>query len=136
MIKINIPYTDYNENQRNEDFYFNLSKFEAAELAVELPDNVSDVFDINEENNDVSEATSSLIEKLGYKGIMDFIKTLVRKAYGVKSSDGKRFIKSKELYEEFEQSPAYSEFMMRLLSDEKAASDFVAGIIPTSLVSD
>ena len=56
------------------------------------------------------------------------------KAYGEKSPDGKRFIKSPELSEAFSQTEAYSELFMELASDSDAASKFVNGIIPADMV--
>ena len=32
MLKKTITYTDYNDNERTEDFYFNLSKAEVTEM--------------------------------------------------------------------------------------------------------
>lgn len=56
------------------------------------------------------------------------------KAYGEKSPDGKRMIKSAELSEAFAQTEAYSELFMKLATDSKAASEFVNGIIPADMV--
>lgn len=76
-----------------------------------------------------------LIEKLGNKGVMDFIKKIVLKSYGVKSPDGRRFIKSEELTTEFTQTPAFSEFMIKLLTDDNEASSFINGVIPAELAA-
>ena len=62
--------------------------------------------------------------------IIKVFKELVLKAYGEKSPDGKRFIKSDELSTAFAQTEAYSELFMKLATDDKAAADFVNGIIP------
>ena len=37
MLKKTIKYTDYNGVEREEDFYFNLSKAEIAEMELEIP---------------------------------------------------------------------------------------------------
>ena len=50
-----------------------------------------------------------------------------------KSPDGRRFIKSKELSDAFSQTEAYSEIFMELALDDKAATDFINGILPTSM---
>lgn len=60
---------------------------------------------------------------------MPVFKDIILKSYGKKSDDGKRFIKSKELSEEFSQTEAYSELMVELIKDENAASTFVNGLI-------
>ena len=65
--------------------------------------------------------------------IIKVFKDLVLKAYGVKSPDGKRFIKSKELSDEFSQTEAYSELFMKLATDADAASKFINGIVPADM---
>ena len=65
--------------------------------------------------------------------IIKIFKDLILKSYGVKSPDGKRFIKSKELSEEFSQTEAYSQLFMELATDADAAAKFVNGIIPADM---
>ena len=64
---------------------------------------------------------------------MELFKELLQKSYGVKSDDGKRFIKSKELTEAFVQTEAYSELFVILASNADEATEFVNGIIPKNL---
>ena len=63
-------------------------------------------------------------------GIIDTMKDIILKSYGVKSPDGRRFIKNQEVRDAFAQTEAYSQLFMELATNAKAASDFVAGIIP------
>lgn len=135
MINRTIPYTDYNGTPRKEKFYFDLSQFEATEIAMELPDGI--IEELSEEGADTNQQTTAihLIEKLGKKGVMDFIKKIVLKSYGVKSPDGRRFIKSEELSTEFSQTPAFSSFMMKLMTDDNEASSFINGVIPSDLAN-
>ena len=65
--------------------------------------------------------------------IVNIFKEMVLKAYGEKSPDGKRFIKSKELAEAFSQTEAYSEIFIELALNEEAAAAFVNGIMPANL---
>jgi len=46
------------------------------------------------------------------------------------SDDGRRFIKTDELREEFFQMPAYDALFMELMMDTDKAALFVRGIIP------
>lgn len=134
MITRTVTYTDYDGNTRKEKLYFNLTQFEATEIAVELPDGVTEELK-NEDGDDQTTVAVHLIEKLGNKGVMDFIKKIVLKSYGVKSPDGRRFIKSEELTTEFTQTPAFSEFMIKLLTDDNEASSFINGVIPAELAA-
>lgn len=133
MITRTITYTDYDGNQRKEKYYFNLTEFEATEIAMAMPDGVVEVMKDGEE--DTNATAVHLVEKLGGKGVIEFIKDIVLKSYGVKSTDGRRFIKSKELSEEFSQTPAFSSFMLTLMRDDVEASNFINGVIPPELAA-
>ena len=65
--------------------------------------------------------------------IIKIFKDLIIKAYGVKSADGKRFIKNDEVVEEFVQTEAFSQLFMKLATDADAASKFVNGIVPADM---
>ena len=61
---------------------------------------------------------------------MQLSKEIVLKAYGVKSNDGRRFMKSEELTREFSETEAYVNLFMELATDEKAAIAFAEGVMP------
>lgn len=130
MLKKTVTYEDFDGNERTEDLYFNLTKTEATEFALELPDRVVEGIDQNDSNEQIA---NKFVEQIGGKGVFDFIKKLVLKSYGVKSLDGRRFIKNPELAEEFSQTLAYDNFIMELMSSETAAAEFVNAVIPASL---
>lgn len=129
MITRTVTYTDYDGNQRKEKIYFNLTQFEATEIAMEMPDGI--VEEVND--GDTTTTAMHLVEKLGGKGVIDFIKRIVLKAYGVKSNDGRRFIKSEELSKEFSETPMFSALMIELMTDDMAASNFINSVIPPEL---
>lgn len=117
MLKKTITYTDYNGNERKEDFYFNLSKAEIMEMELST-------------TGGLSEMIQRVVAAQDGPAIIKIFKDLVLKAYGVKSPDGKRFIKSEELSTEFAQTEAYTEIFMSLATDAEAAAEFVNGIVP------
>lgn len=133
MLKKTVNYEDFDGNQRTEDLYFNLTKLEATEFALDLPDEITD--EVAKEGASAAnmEAATRIVQKLGGKGIIDYIRKLVLKSYGVKSEDGKRFIKSEEISTEFSQTMAFDNLMMELLTDDNAASNFITAIIPADL---
>lgn len=116
MIKKTINYTDYDGNERTEELLFNLNKAELLEMYVS-------------ETGGMEKMINRIIAEDDKKAIMSIVKDLIMKSYGKKSDDGKRFIKSKELSEAFVQTEAYSELLMQLLTDEKAAADFINGLV-------
>ena len=117
MLTKQITYTDYNDEQITETFYFNLSKAEIAEMQLTHP-------------GGYAEYLQRIIESKDQAQLVKAFKDLIMIAYGVKSEDGKHFRKSEELSKDFEQSEAYSELFMELLSSADAAAAFVNGIMP------
>ena len=120
MLKKTVTYVDYNGVERTEDFYFNLSKAEVTEMELSVEGGFSKMLEEIVKSNDNAR-------------IIELFKEMVLKAYGEKSADGRRFIKSKELSEAFSQTEAYSGIFMELAMDEKAAAAFVNGIMPANL---
>ena len=120
MLKKTVTYVDYNGVERTEDFYFNLSKAEVTEMELSVEGGFSKMLEEIVKSNDNAR-------------ILELFKEMVLKAYGEKSADGRRFVKSKELSEAFSQTEAYSEIFMELAMDEKAAAAFVNGIMPVNL---
>lgn len=117
MLKKTITYTDYDGVQRTEDFYFNLSKAEIAEMELSTAGGLDKTI-----NRIVAEQDGARIIAL--------FKDLVLKSYGKKSDDGRRFIKNQELRDDFAQTEAYSDLFMELATDADAAAAFVNGIVP------
>ena len=120
MLKKTVTYTDYNGTERTEDFYFNLSKAEVIEMETTTAGGYANMLE-------------NIIKAQDLPSIVSIFTELVLKAYGQKSPDGKRFIKSEELSTEFSQTEAYTNIFMELAMDADAASKFVNGIIPADL---
>ena len=123
MLKKTITYTDYDGMERTEDFWFNLSKTELTKLDAELPGGVLDVL-------------RKIIDKKDRKALVDFIETLILRSYGEKTLDGKRFVKTPDMAEEFMQTPAYDELFMSILSDTDSQTNFINGVIPQSMAKE
>lgn len=117
MLKKTITYTDYNGNERTEDFYFNLSKAEVMEMEMST-------------TGGMAEMIQKIVSAQDAPAIIKIFKEIILKSYGEKSPDGKRFIKSEEIARAFSQTEAYSELYMELSTDADAAAAFVRGIVP------
>ena len=120
MLKKIITYTDYNGVERTEPFYFKLSKAELMEMELGV-------------TGGMTEMLNKIINAKDGPSLMKTFKEMIMKSYGVKSDDGKRLIKSEELSIAFTQTEAYSVLFMELITDDKAAADFVNGIIPNEI---
>ena len=122
MLKKTITYTDYNGVERTEDFYFHFNKAELAEMEMGTA-------------GGYAEMIKKIIAAQDAPTLIKIFKEIVLKAYGMKSDDGKRFMKSPEIAEAFSQTEAYSILFMELATDADAAQKFVNGIMPTDLAA-
>ena len=104
MIKKTITYTNYNDEEVTEDFYFNLTRAECLEMEMIA-------------QGGLAEQLEGIVKSKDKKKIIETFKEVVLKAYGVKSQDGRRFIKTPELAAEFAQTEAYSDLFMELATD-------------------
>lgn len=117
MIKKVIKYFDFDGNERNETFYFNLTKAECMEMELST-------------SGGLENTIARIIEAKDTQLIVSTFKDLILKAYGEKSPDGKHFYKSPEISAKFASTEAYSELFMQLASDAEEATRFFNGIIP------
>ena len=117
MIKRTITYNDYNGVERTEDFYFNLTKAELAELELSIKGGFAALC----ERISAAQDTPALVKAF---------KELLQLSYGVKSDDGRRFIKNKEVLDDFVQTEAYSILFMELATDTDKASEFINAVLP------
>ena len=122
MLVKKISYTDYNGEPQTEKFYFNLTKAEILEMEIT-------------KNGGYQTYLKRLINSRDQEEIAGIFKKFILKSYGVKSDDGKRFIKSEELSKEFEQTEAYSELYWELVMDPNKAAEFFNGLMPAPLIA-
>lgn len=123
MLKKTITFQDLDGNNLTEDFYFNLSKVEITEMEfdqkVSLVDRLQNIVTAGDPHE-----------------ILSTFKWILLKAYGIRSIDGKRFIKSPTIAEEFTQTDAYSVLFMELVTNAEASAAFIRGVLPPDLVKD
>lgn len=127
MLKQTFQYEDYNGDRVSEVFYFNLTKVELAEnmWIKNKVEKAADIVNGPEHVMGADEMTT----------ILDVVKDLMRLSYGVKSDDGKRFIKNDQLWTEFTQSAAYDPFLFSLFETPEKANAFMLGIMPKDLAA-
>ncbi len=123
MLKKTITYTDFNGNELTEDFYFNLSKLELQELQMSVDGGMAQYLEQLVPENIPDDGVIKIDAKT--REIWNAFKLLVNAAYGIKSEDGKRFIKSDEILEEFKQTNAYVNLIMELAENPEEAERFI-----------
>lgn len=120
MLKKTIKYTDFNGVDREEDFYFNLTEAELAEMNLMTEGGMKGYLE-------------TIISTKDTPAIAELFKTIINKAYGVKSPDGRKFMKSPEILEDFIYTQAYSNLYVGLITDSNAAASFINGIVPQNV---
>lgn len=124
MFKKHIEYKDFDGNKLDGDFYFHLSKAELMEWLTSTG------------TYTIDKMLLKIAEDGNTQQTVDMFKDLIRRSYGVKSVDSKEFIKSKDVVDKFMYSDAYSEMFMWVCTDDKAAAEFINGIMPGDISQD
>lgn len=112
-----VKFTDYNGVEREETFYFNINKAELAQLEMSV-------------NGGFTEMLSRLSEKQDIPEIQKIFTRMLTLGFGEKSADGRRFIKSEEMTNEFTQTEAFVEIYMKLCTNVPYALDFISDMLP------
>ena len=125
MYKKTITYTDYNGEERTEDFYFNLSEGELLDMQ-------------NSVEGGMEQRLKKIAQLKSLPQITEIFKGLILASYGEKSDDGRRFMKKRngeKLADEFAETEAFSKLYIELATDADAATAFINGIIPQKIAS-
>lgn len=119
MLKKTISYFDFDNQETSETFYFNLSQAELLELELTTEGGYGEY--LQKLAEEASLRPGDLIKEL---------KFLIKKAYGERSEDGKRFVKSEKLSEDFGFTNAYAALFFELSTNVDSTVEFVNGIMP------
>ena len=125
MFTKKIKYTDYAGETREEEYQFNMTKAEVVEWQYSIKGGINNLF-------------HKIVNENDQPGLVTMIKDLIARSYGEVSLDGRKFVKKRNgipLFEEFEASPAYDVLFMELVQDEKAAAEFLNGLMPDDMVA-
>lgn len=120
MIKKTVTFTDFDGNKRTEDFYFHLTEQELTEWELSVDGGLSGVL-------------TRIVNSQDTKMLVGIFKDLLVKSYGVKTPDGRGFVKNEEVLNNFTCTQAFSDIYMELATDDKAAAEFVNGVMPAGL---
>lgn len=120
MYNKKIAYDDFDGNHRVEEFMFNITEAELTMWQLSV-------------DGGMQEKLRKIVEKKDAPAVMNNLREIILKAYGEKSPDGRRFMKSKEISENFEATNAFSKLFMELCTDSDAAAEFVNRIMPPEL---
>lgn len=120
MLKENVSYLDFDGVEQTETLYFNINRMELIAMQTRYG------------KEDMAKYIERITKEEDFGKIHDLLNDIVLTAYGKKSEDGKRFIKSEELKEEFRTSLAYEALIEKFFDDEgQTLGKFVQGITST-----
>lgn len=122
MLKKTIEFNDWNDVPHKEDFYFNLTRTEILNMQLET-------------NGGLDTLLERMIQTQDQAQLIVFFQDLIKRSYGVKSVDGRKFVKNDEVFEDFKSTPAYDVLYMELASDSKKAAAFINGLMPREIMS-
>lgn len=120
MLTREANYTDYNGVNRKEILYFNLEPSELMEMELGT-------------TGGLTQMINRVIAAQDNATLVRIFKELILKAYGEKSDDGRRLVKSEAISTAFSQTRAYSDLFMELVTDAEKAAAFVNGIVPEEI---
>lgn len=110
MYKKDVKYKDFNGNEQTDTVYCYYLE--------------SDMIDIDFNKMAMIFAKNDQME------FVRFMKNFILDAYGIKSIDGKHFIKNEEQKKQFSQSQAFATLLIMIVSDEKEAQIFMKNVLP------
>lgn len=120
MLKHEITYEDFDGDKVTETLYFNLSNSELIEMDVEHEEGMHNWL-------------QKMVKIEDKKQLFAEFKKLLLASYGEKSPDGKRFVKSEQIRNDFLHSAAYEALFFELMTDEETVANFIKGILPKEL---
>lgn len=123
MLKKKIKFEDWDGEDQEEIHYFNLSKPELLKMQVEI-------------EGGFGKFLQRISEEKDEKQLVNHFERIIMQSYGVRSDDGKRFIKNDEVREEFMQTRAYEALHEELTTDAEKAAEFIKGIMPKEIAAE
>jgi len=120
VLKKSITYHDLDGKELAEDFYFNLTKAEIAKMELVEP-------------GGLAKKLQGILAEEDRRKILDTFEMIIKQTVGRRSEDGKRFIKTPEITNEFMQTEAYSVLFMEMVTDAEAAAAFIVGVVPSDV---
>lgn len=116
-------YTNYFGETVKETCRFQLTRPEVIEMATSV-------------KGGFEAAAQKMIESHDEGAMFNNLQTLIAKAYGEISPDGRRFMKSEELSKAFLETPMYEQLFDELISDQKFQQEFIIGLVPRDSQAD
>lgn len=128
MICKTIKYKNYFGDYKETKAYFHLNASELTDF----------LFEIGGKKGDYEEAIKAIIASDDRQYVVNLIKQIILKSYGVRSDNGDEFIKVDPVTglvhaNVFEQSAAFEQLYVELYSSEDTLNKFIVGVMPADM---
>ena len=128
MLKKTVTYKTFDDKEVTDTFYFNITRNEL--VGIEVGESSQQMLTAETFTDTIKKAMATNDSAK----LMEIFRTVVDRAYGEKSDDGRHFRKSDEILNDFKSTMAYDEIIMELAFNEQAASAFIKGVLPKELL--
>ena len=118
MLKRAITYQSYDGETVTEDFSFHIKQSDIAKLELG-----------HIKGGGLKASIEKMMQAQDGASIVAELDKIIRMSVGRKSEDGRRFIRNKEIEEDFMSSPAYEVIFMELVTDPEKTAAFIAGAV-------
>lgn len=130
MLKRDITYENpFTEKQVTEEHFFHISKADLVEMEIE--ETGTTYTKDGDELTGMQAKLQRIVDTLDGKAIMAEFKDIIRRSYGIK--DGDRFRKSREIWDDFASTEAFSQLLFELCTKPDEAAAFINGVVPHNL---
>lgn len=116
MQKITVTYENFDGENVTEDLYFHL--------------NIKELQEMENWDPSLTERIAKLTKTEDGKDAFNLMRDIIETAYGERSSDGKRFLKSPEIRNMFTEGLAYDEVIIQFLDGTTDLAKFIEGLLP------
>lgn len=144
MLKKTVKFKDFNGVERTEDLYFHVSKAsvltssdgaynEIMKIGLDLQERGKFLEDLKEEDLDQSDPfnkNSQLVAE-AIRMVARLLDRLVDLSYGIRSSDGLRFVRDDKVLTDFKNSAVYDAFVEQMITNQDELIEFINQLLAT-----
>ena len=116
MQKLTVQFENFDGETVTEDLYFHL--------------NIKELQDMENWDVPLTQRIAKLTKTEDGKEAFELMRDIVEAAYGERSEDGKRFVKSPEVLKNFTEGLAYDEVIIKFIDGSTDLGKFVEGLLP------
>lgn len=121
MQKITVQYENFDGETVSEDLYFHLNVKEIQEMESWTPS--------------LTERIAQISKTQDGHAVFNLIREVIETAYGERSEDGKRFVKTPQIKENLTQGLAYDNLIVGLIDGSIDMDKFIKGLIPQKVLA-